>query len=90
MLEENYENIKNFKFIYYLSYQNLNINSLNFLPASSYTTILDAFRADFDENNWEVEYEHFLKDSNRIVDTKNQKLTNNIKLRSTAKNSIVN
>jgi hypothetical protein len=51
MLEENYENIKNFKFIYYLFYQNLNFSSLNFLPVSSYTTVLDAFRADFDENN---------------------------------------
>jgi hypothetical protein len=36
-----------------------------------------------------VEYEHSLKDSNNIFRNKNVNLTNNIKLRSTAKNSIV-
>jgi hypothetical protein len=50
-LEDNYENIKNFKYLYFLTYQNLNFNTSNFFTPFSYTTVLDSFRANYDENN---------------------------------------
>jgi hypothetical protein len=51
LLEDNYENIKNFKHIYFDNYQNTLFNSLNFLTPVSYVLPLDSFRADYDENN---------------------------------------
>jgi hypothetical protein len=50
-LEENYENIKNFKYIYIKNYKNLLLNSNNFLSPIPYSTILDSFRANSEENN---------------------------------------
>merc|ERR1712054_695672 len=85
-----YENIKSFKHIYYNSRQHLVSKALNFLSPVSYSSVLDSFRADFDENDWDI-------NSSTSHDTGNLKqgsqnlpgLTNSIKLRSTAKNSIV-
>jgi hypothetical protein len=50
-LDDNYENIKNFKYFYLKNYQNLTLNLNNYFLPKSYTTILDSFRADFDEND---------------------------------------
>merc|ERR1712070_190322 len=47
ILDESYENIKNFKFLYSLSYQSFSLNSLNHFSPFSYTTVLDYFRADY-------------------------------------------
>jgi hypothetical protein len=50
-LEDSYENLKNFKFLYLKNYQNLVINSNNSFLPKPYTSVLDAFRADFDQND---------------------------------------
>jgi hypothetical protein len=50
-LEDSYENLKNFKFLYLKNYQNLIVNSNNSFLPRSYTSILDSFRADFDQND---------------------------------------
>jgi hypothetical protein len=50
-LEDSYENIKNFKHIYYNSRQHLVSKALNFLSPVSYSSVLDSFRADFNEND---------------------------------------
>jgi hypothetical protein len=48
-LDNNYESIKNFKYLYYFNDKNTYLNNINsFLPVS-YATVLDYFRADFDE-----------------------------------------
>jgi hypothetical protein len=65
--------------------------SLNFLAPVSYTTPLDYFRADYDENVWDNNNSYNLSTNNSNFNLTNNSfsLTNNIKLRSTAKNSIV-
>jgi hypothetical protein len=50
-VEDSYENLKIFKFLYFLNYQSTNINAVNCFCPVSYTTVLDTFRADYDENN---------------------------------------
>jgi heme/copper-type cytochrome/quinol oxidase subunit 2 len=90
-IDDSYENIKNYKYIYYNLHQNLISNSLNFLSPVSYSSVLDSFRADFDENDWDVNWENSQDGYNSRTTNKNMLpgLTNSIKLRSTAKNSIV-
>jgi hypothetical protein len=55
----------------------------------SSTVTLDYFRPDFDENKWNIDHEYTLEDSLYLQEIKNLNLTNKVKLRSTAKNSIV-
>lgn len=89
-LEDSYENIKSFKHIYYNSRQHLVSKALNFLPPVSYSSVLDSFRADFNENNWDINSGSYNDETN--LGRRGQELpglTNSIKLRSTAKNSIV-
>jgi hypothetical protein len=50
-IEDSYENLKNFKYIYTLNSQNILLNSFKYIPPTTYTTILDAFRANYDEYN---------------------------------------
>jgi hypothetical protein len=51
LLEDNYENLKNIKYFYLKNFQNLNIGSNNVFLPKSYTSVLDSFRPDFDEND---------------------------------------
>jgi hypothetical protein len=55
----------------------------------NYTAVLDAYRANYDEYNWDCDYEYSLSDSLFLGDVDNQNLTNKIKLRAPAKNAIV-
>jgi hypothetical protein len=58
----------------------------------SYTTVLDYFRADFDEQNWSLNNKTVgVQDPNYFTygGDKSYALTNSMKLRTTAKNSIV-
>jgi hypothetical protein len=88
--DDSYENIKNYKHVYHRLNQNLVNNSLNFLPPVSYSSVLDSFRADFDENDWVVDnFSSLDKNSSVFTNDSLPGLTNSIKLRSTAKNSIV-
>jgi hypothetical protein len=88
-LENNYENSKHFKSLYFNNYQNVSINTLDFNIPVSYTAVLDSFRADFDENSWLNNTEQSLFSYGNIINTKFTNLNNSIKLRSTAKNAIV-
>lgn len=88
-IEESYENIKNLKSIYFKDYKNLTFLKSNFTGPVSYTTVLDPFRSDFEENNWLVDSEFSLTNTNYLNNHNNFGLTNSIKLRPTAKNLIV-
>jgi hypothetical protein len=88
--EDNYENLKNIKFLYAMNYQNPSLQSFKYVLPVSYTTVLDAFRANYDEYNWNFDYEAKLEDSNFTNQNFSSSLTNKIKLRSPAKNAIVN
>jgi hypothetical protein len=91
LLEDNYENLKNIKLIYYLSHVGISFSNLIPSKPVAYTSILDSFRPDFDENNWNLNNEYSLKNSNynSTLLNNNALLTNSMKLRKTAKDSIV-
>jgi hypothetical protein len=88
-LENNYELLKNIKLLYNTSYQNVNLNTTDFLPPIIYSSVINAFRADFDEGSWDFNQELNLEDSTSVSTNSKLGLTNTLKLRSTAKNSIV-
>ena len=88
-LEDNYENLKNLKFLYHMGNKNVVLPSFNYVLPAPYTQVLDSFRPDFDENNWDTDYEANVSDSFFTDETSSMNLTNSMKLRSTAKNSIV-
>jgi hypothetical protein len=75
--------------LYFLGNKNLVLNSFNCTLPTSFTQVLDAFRPDFDENNWSIDHE--TDPTNSILYNKGNtmNMTNSLKLRSTAKNSIV-
>jgi hypothetical protein len=50
LTEDSYSNIKNSSVLYNQGHQFSNLTSLNFFNPVSYTTVLNSFRADFDEN----------------------------------------
>jgi hypothetical protein len=87
--EESYENLKNLQFLYFSGSKNLILNSFNYVLPSSFTNVLDSFRPDFDENNWNIDYESDLANSAYSNTGNTMNVTNSLKLRSTAKNSIV-
>ena len=88
-LEDNYENLKNIKLLYLIGNKNTVMSSSNYVLPSAFTQVLDAFRPDFDENNWNMDFENTENNSLNLDVNKSLNLTNSIKLRSTAKNSIV-
>jgi hypothetical protein len=65
------------------------MSSFKYVSPMTYTAILDAYRANYDEYNWDCDYEYSLSDSSFVGDVNNQNLTNKIKLRAPAKNAIV-
>jgi hypothetical protein len=49
-LEESYENLKNIKSLNFFDYKNTNFAAFNGSSPLSYTTVLDSFRSNFEEN----------------------------------------
>jgi len=87
--EDNYENIKNSKLLYFFNNKNALLPSTNYVFPSSFTRVLDAFRPDFDENNWNIDFENTHTNTLSLPLKNDLNLTNSLKLRSTAKNSVV-
>jgi len=91
--DDAYESIKFLNYVHYLNFKNILSIDNNILNPISYTQIIDNFRADYDSPQWSVDYTN--NDSNlyknNITDPFNNelRLTNPLKLRSTARNSIV-
>jgi hypothetical protein len=89
-VEDSYENLKNLKHVYTLNSQNVALNSFKYISPTTYTNVLDSFRANYDEYSWNYDYEYSLTNSVPNSSTLVSSLTNKIKLRSPAKNAIVN
>lgn len=93
-IEDSYENLKYVNYVHYLTYKNLlNTNSIKIQPLS-YTQIIDNFRPDYEEASWFKDNalsENMVDYSNTLdVNSANDlRLSNPMKLRSTARNSIV-
>ena len=90
-LDDSYENIKFLNHLHSLNYMNtLNLNVTGLQPVS-YTNILNMFRPGYDESSWNLD--NFVDNNNtNYVDfneVNDLRISNPLKLRSTAKSSIV-
>jgi|TARA_B110000259_G_scaffold140084_1_gene157740 hypothetical protein len=93
-IEDSYENLKYVNYVHYLTYKNLlNTNSSKIQPLS-YTQVIDNFRPDYEEMAWfkdnsleenVIDY----SESTGVNSSNDLRLSNPMKLRSTARNSIV-
>ena len=93
-IEDSYENLKYVNYIHYLTYKNLlNTNATKIQPLS-YTQVIDTFRPDYEEMSWfsdnmgqdlDVSY----SDNLNLNSASDLRISNPMKLRSTARNSIV-
>jgi hypothetical protein len=50
-IDDNYENLKSVKYLYFNNSQGIFLNSINCLSPVSYVLPIDSFRADFNENS---------------------------------------
>jgi hypothetical protein len=90
--DNNYENIKSLKYLYHSNNKSTQLVSSGFFSPVSYTTVLDYFRADYDDQNWDFSFKDKKKgliNYEKSSGDKSYSLTNSMKLRTTAKNSIV-
>ena len=89
-MDEAYDNIKNTTALLNQSYTNLLESGLITVQPVSYTKVLDYFRADYDDSSPSSDYTstNLIEDSNLNLD-ESTRILNPIKLRSTARNSIV-
>jgi len=89
-LEDSYESIKNANNLIASNYTNLIENNLITVSPISYTKVLDYFRGDFEDNSTSNDFltNDTLLDTS-LVSNDNSRVFNPIKLRSTARNSIV-
>lgn len=87
--EDSYENIKVLRNLSNYATHNIFLTSAIFNSLRSFTNVLDPFRADFDDASWSSNYEGLEDTFNTQALQNDLKLTNTLKLRSTAKNSIV-
>jgi hypothetical protein len=90
--DDSYENLKYINFLYHLNYKNLTSLNSSAMHPLSYTQIIDNFRADYEDNSWfsnsftdsTVDYE-----TNPISSNQDLRVTNSMKLRSSARSAIV-
>jgi hypothetical protein len=89
-LDDSYESFKNFSTSFYNTASKVpNINNPYNVYPHSYTRVIDPFRADYEEVLWGVD-KNSLEDSLlSVADSPNYRLSNQMKLRSTTRNSIV-
>lgn len=87
--EDAYENLKVLKNLSHYATHNIFLTGAIFNSIRSFTNVLDPFRADFDDAAWTSNYEGTVHGFNTPTVQNDLKLTNTLKLRSTAKNSVV-
>jgi hypothetical protein len=92
-IEDVATNLKYYSYIYFFNYQNLYSLSMNFNLPTSYAQILDAFTANYEEVFWDLDESIYSESaaSNTLLTNLSEtpRTSNPLKLRSTAKNSIV-
>jgi hypothetical protein len=90
--DECFENLKNIKHTYFTTNNNAYLNSLRYSMPMAYVSVLDSFRANYEEYSWDFNEEYSLGDSSQVQQDALGLLpsfTNKIKLRAPAKNAIV-
>jgi len=88
-LEDLYENSKFINLQLLNMNKNIYNNATNYLNPMSYATVFNFFRSSFEESNWFNSNIYQTNNLLPMLQPKYNLLTNNIKLRSTAKNLIV-
>ena len=88
-----YENAKYLNYLYLLNYKHVLNYSLNSVSPISYTTILDSFCANYEDSYNYVDVfndnsTNWINDNNSVLNSE-LRLSNPLKLRSTAKSAIV-
>jgi hypothetical protein len=92
--DESYENSKYLNYVYYLNYKNLLNYNKNIVHPISYANVLDTFRADYEENYMFTDnisnLNTMVYSNENLLNLDNEiRISNPLKLRSTAKNAIV-
>jgi hypothetical protein len=90
-IEDSYENTKQVNYAHNYYYLNNLLTHFNYIYPSSYTQVLNAFRSSSEEPSMSVESTQVSTDTDYVNTLlgKDLRLSNPLKLRSTAKNSIV-
>jgi len=90
-IDNSYENNKTLSYLHYLNYLNVFNIGLSYNNPISYTQVLNSFRADVSENLTNIDNNIFFYNLNDLntLNNYNLRIINPLKLRSTAKNSIV-
>jgi hypothetical protein len=90
LMEESFDAVKYSKYIQFNKYKNLFSATNNRLNPYSYVSVLDPFRADYEDIVWNFDLQSDVDDSfSQSFNQDDIKLSNSTKLRSTARNSIV-
>jgi len=90
LIEDSYENLKSTGMLYSSNFKVTNSLNTNFLKSPSYSSVLNYFRTDFEETNWNMNASLTKNNENFfLVGNKVDLLTNPLKLRSTARNLLV-
>jgi len=92
-IEEVFLNLKYYNYLYFYNYKILLSNSYNFNLPISYTQVLDSFTSSYEESCWNLDesISNSLSIENNLYTNylDSVRVSNPLKLRSTAKNSII-
>lgn len=88
-LDETYESLKMSSTVFPSLDVNTLLTSTYFNTPRSFTTVIDAFRSDFDDNVWDTNYSYDIDNQSIFNERSLSALSNNVKLRTTTKNSLV-
>jgi len=92
LYDDSYDSLKFLNYIHYLNFKNIISIDNNIINPIPYTQVIDNFRADYDDQQWLTSSAYSDSKFSNYLQTISQnevRTTNPIKLRSTAKNSIV-
>jgi len=91
-VEDSYESLKYINYLHYLTYKSLLYTNSELIQPVSYAYILDNFRPDYEEASWyrdNLSEDLLFSGSSNLNTSEDIRVSNPMKLRSTARNSIV-
>jgi hypothetical protein len=89
LIDDSYESFKNFSITTNNQDKLLNSSFSYAVHPHSYTRVIDPFRADYEEVLWGFDQEYSNDLNNNVLDYSKSRVSNSMKLRSTARNAIV-
>lgn len=89
LIDDSYESFKNFLVTTNKQDKLFSSNFSYSIHPHSYTRVIDPFRADYEETLWGFDQEHLNDLNDNVFDYNKSRVSNSMKLRSTARNAIV-